>query len=57
MDSLTMLDEAEACRQRALSYIGKPEAPLLLRMAQEFDRLAKEGRRQGDAEGKLRRLG
>jgi hypothetical protein len=35
-------DEAEQCRQRALSYLGKPEAPFLLRVAREFDRLAAE---------------
>ena len=61
MDSLTLLDEAEDCRRRALSYLGKPEAPVLLHMAREFERLAKEGtfdgRRKGDATGERRPLG
>jgi len=33
-------EEAELCRQRALSYVGQPEAPFLLRVARELDRLA-----------------
>lgn len=32
--------EAEECRERALSYLGLPEATFLLRVAREFDRLA-----------------
>jgi hypothetical protein len=41
--------EAENCRQKALSYLGRPEAPFLLRVAREFDRLAKEARDEPDS--------
>ncbi len=40
MDDTNFYGEAEDCRQRALSYLGKPEAPFLLSLAREFDRLA-----------------
>ena len=33
-------EEAEKCRSQALAYIGKPEAPFLLRVARAFDKLA-----------------
>ena len=33
------LKEAEACRRKALRYLGKPEAPFLLRVARAFDDL------------------
>jgi hypothetical protein len=33
-------EEAEKCRSQALAYIGKPEAPFLLRVARAFDQLA-----------------
>jgi hypothetical protein len=42
MPKLFLDEEAELCRRRALSYIGKPEAPFLLKIAGEFDRLAVE---------------
>lgn len=32
------------CRRKALAYLGRPEAPFLLRVAREFDRLAAEQR-------------
>ncbi len=35
--------EAEECRRQAHCYLGRPEAPVLLHMAREFDRLAAEG--------------
>lgn len=35
-------EEAEDCRRKALAYLGRPEAPFLLRLAREFDRLARE---------------
>jgi hypothetical protein len=35
-------NEAENCRDKAMSYLGKPEARFLLRVAREFDRLAKQ---------------
>lgn len=41
MNSLAYKEEAEDCRQKALAYLGRPEATLLLRVAREFDRLAR----------------
>ena len=38
--SPSLIDEAEGCRQKALAYVGQPEAAFLLRVAEEFDRLA-----------------
>ncbi len=38
-----MKEEAEICRRKAVRYVGQPEAPFLLRIASEFDRLAEEG--------------
>ncbi len=53
--------EAEDCRRKAFCFLGRPEAPILLRMAREFDRLAEEGsaasRRRGDQAGEKRQLG
>ena len=40
MNEATLNSEAERCRQKSLSYLGKPEAPFLLRIAREFERLA-----------------
>ena len=37
-------EQAEDCRRQALSYVGHPEASLLIRIAREFDRLAAESR-------------
>ena len=34
-------EEAEQCRRQALAYLHKPEATFLLRVAREFDKLAK----------------
>lgn len=42
--SLTLEEEAEECRRKALCYLGRPEAPLLLKVAREFDRLALQRR-------------
>ena len=36
----SLIDEAENCRQKALAYVGQPEASFMLRVAEEFDRLA-----------------
>lgn len=47
MDEANLYNEAEACRQKALSYLGKPEAPFLLRVAREFERLGTERKRIG----------
>jgi len=61
MENLSLQEEAENCRRKAISYLGQPEAPFLLQIAREFERLAVEdasfGRRQGDASGENRRLG
>ena len=35
-------EEAERCRRQALSYLGRPEAPFLLRVAREFDQLVED---------------
>ncbi len=43
MPDEALLKEAEQCRQRALGYLGRPEASFLLRLAREFDRLARVG--------------
>jgi hypothetical protein len=40
MQHANLQDEADYCRMAALNYLGKPEAPFLLRVAREFDRLA-----------------
>ena len=40
----SLTEEAETCRRRALAYVGRPEAPFLLQIAEEFDRLAHERR-------------
>ena len=37
-----LINEAEECRQRALAYVGRPEGKLLLRTAEEFERLAQQ---------------
>ena len=39
---LSFEEEADDCRRKALAYVGQPEAPFLLRIAREFDRLASE---------------
>ena len=40
MNPIACKEEAEDCRRKALTYLGQPEAPFLLRIAREFDRLA-----------------
>jgi hypothetical protein len=54
-------EEAEICRRKAIRYLGQPEAPFLLRIAREFDKLSEENadllRRKDDARGEKRRLG
>ena len=40
LDRPMLRDEAENCRQMALSFLGKREASILLRIAKEFDDLA-----------------
>ncbi len=41
MEDPFLHDEAEGCRQLALSFLGRPEASFLLRAARQFDQLAK----------------
>ena len=36
---MTLHEQAEFCRRQALEHLGKPEAPLLLRVALAFDEL------------------
>ena len=36
---MSFTEEAEKCRSQALAYLGKPEAPFLLRVARAFDQL------------------
>jgi hypothetical protein len=40
-------EEAELCRQRALAYLGRPEATFLLRLAREYEALAKKRQQPG----------
>lgn len=40
MNKAEFEQQAEHCRTQATAYIGKPESHVLLRIAQEFDRLA-----------------
>jgi hypothetical protein len=42
MDDQAPHEHAENCRRQALSYLGRPEAPFLLRLAREFERIDKE---------------
>jgi hypothetical protein len=37
-----LVSEAANCRRKALTYLGRREAPFLLRVAREFERLAAE---------------
>ena len=36
-------EQAESCRRQATQYVGRPEAPFLLRVARAFDELATSG--------------
>jgi hypothetical protein len=47
MTNISPEEEAEDCRRKALAYLGRPEAPFLLRIAREFDRIAAERHRVG----------
>lgn len=42
MANICFEEEAQDCRRKALAYVGQPEAAFLLRVAREFDRLARE---------------
>jgi hypothetical protein len=50
MDSLDLREEAEDCRRKALSYLGRPEATFLIRVARELDKLAEQSVSRGYAE-------
>ena len=39
MDQIGLLEEAENCRRKALTYLGQPEATFLLRVAKAFEEL------------------
>ena len=47
MSEQEMREEAEECRRKALAYLGQPEAPFLLHVAQAFDELARSGHENG----------
>jgi hypothetical protein len=46
MHQFDLQEEAEACRTKALAFLGRPEASILLKMAREFERLAREPQRR-----------
>lgn len=41
MDREYFQQQAEHCRGKAIAFVGKPESFVLLRIAREFDRLAR----------------
>jgi len=44
MINIDMREEAENCRRQALTYVGQPEAPFLLRIAEAFEDLLADQR-------------
>jgi hypothetical protein len=42
VEKLEFIEEADRCRSQALAYLGTPEASLLLKVANEFERLGIE---------------
>ncbi len=44
MKPIAFKEEANECRRMALKYLSRPEAPFLLRIAREFDRLGDDPR-------------
>lgn len=42
MAQLSFHEEADDCRRKALTYVGRPEAPFLLKIAKAFDELSLE---------------
>lgn len=44
MKHIDLLEEAQDCRRKALTYLGQPEAALLLRVAKEFEEMDAEKR-------------
>ncbi len=53
MSEASFHEQAETCRQRALAYLGRPEASFLLRAAREFDRLERRQNLRWNAEAAL----
>lgn len=45
MRNRSFVDEAEACRQQAAQFAGRPEATFLLRLARSFEELEFNGAR------------
>ena len=41
-----LLEQAENCRRQALTYVGRPEASFLMKVARGFEELADERHRQ-----------
>lgn len=48
--------EAARCRANASTFLGKPEALVLLRLAQEFDALAARDEREPDFSMRVARV-
>ncbi len=46
MKHIDLLEEAQDCRRKALTYLGQPEAALLLKVAKEFERMNTEQLRE-----------
>ncbi len=47
------LEEATNCRRQALAYLGKPEAPLLMRLAEAFEALNDQRRQSAELRGEF----
>jgi hypothetical protein len=48
MRNRSFSDEAEACRRQAAQFVGRPEGPFLLRVAQSFEELEAVRRRPAE---------
>ncbi len=49
MKHIDLLEEAQDCRRKALTYLGQPESALLLRVAKEFEQLETEHQKRNNA--------
>ena len=47
-----LYDEAEDCRRKARSFVGRPEAPFLLRVARAFEWVA-DARKSSDGNDQI----
>jgi len=45
---LSPAEEAPNCRRQALAYLGKPEAPFLMRLADAFEALNDQTRQSAE---------